>query len=110
MTSKNTSSKKIKNLLNYSTMKILIFLSIIIILILIYLKLNSKELFASVANVNNYFTRYFAIQDLYKSLQSKLDAERIIINDLANDIQTVLDGEVMTPQTTTPIIQPTTTT
>ena len=100
------SSKKIKNLLNSSTIKILMLLSTIIILILIYLKLNNKELFRTAADINNYFDKYFIIQDLYKTLQSKLDEESIIINELSNDIQTVLDGEIIKAKPIAPAATP----
>jgi hypothetical protein len=104
------SSKQMKNILTPSSIKILILLSIIIILILIYLKLNNKELFATVADVDNYFRKYFAIQDLYKTIQSKLDTEEIIINELSADIQTVLSGKKIIPIITVPLIEEPTTT
>ena len=95
MTSKN-SNKKI-NILIPSTIKILILLSIIIILILIYLKLNNKELYTSVADIDNYFRKYFAKQTLYQEIQHKLDDGAKKINDLSDDIQTVLSGKRISP-------------
>ena len=98
-------SKQMKNILNFSTIKILILLSIIIILILLYLKLNNKELFTSVNGVDTYFKKYFAIQDLYKSIQTKLDVKGNSIDELGDDIQTVLEGKIVSPKTTLPLIQ-----
>jgi hypothetical protein len=100
MTSKIVSNSK--NILKPSTIKILILLSIILILILLYLKLNNKELFTSVADVNNYFRKYFATQDLYKEIQNTLDNEGQVINNLENDIRTVLSGKILPPKTTSP--------
>ena len=101
MTSKIVSnSNKIKKILTPSPLKIVILLSIIIIIILIYLKINNKELFTTVANVNEYFRKYFATQDLYKTIQNQLDRKEDTINELSNDIQTVLSGKILTPKTT----------
>jgi len=95
------SSNKIKNILKPSSIKILILLSIIIILILIYLKINNKELFATVADVDNYFKNYFATLSLYEDIQNTLATKGQIINELENDIQTVLSGKILTPKITT---------
>jgi hypothetical protein len=99
MTSKQVSNLINKqNILKPSTIKIFILLSIIIILILIYLKINSKELYTT--NIDNYFDKYFAKQSLYKTIQNKLDEEGQIITDLETDIQTVLSGKIISSKNT----------
>lgn len=91
-------SKEIKHISKSSTIIVLILLSIIMILILLYLKLNNKELFAT--NIDNYFNRYFATLDLYKTIQEKITKEDTKINDLQRDIHTVLAGNILTPTKT----------
>ena len=100
MTSKTLSdSKKIKNSLNHSTIKIL-FLVSIIVLILIYLKVTSKELYTSVEDIKNYFDKYFDMQSFYQGLNNTLITQSNKINNLGNDVQTVLAGKILSPITT----------
>ena len=78
----------------------LLFILFVIILIIIYLKINNKELYTSKTDIDNYFDNYYTTKRLYKRLQDEISVQGDDIKDLEYDIQIVLSGNVMTPRPT----------
>ena len=81
---------KFKSLLEPTTLNILLLLSLIIIIILIYLKNKKIELFNSL-----FMDKYINAQNINKNIQNIMKKQDKKINNLGNDIQTVLQGDLL---------------
>ena len=75
----------IKNICNPSTFNILLLLSLIIIIILVYLKTNKIELFT-------YFDKYSNTQNMYKDIHSIMMTHDDNINNFGKNVQQVISG------------------
>ena len=84
----------VKKLFTYTPLHILVLLSLIIILILIYIKKNNIELF------NSFINNYIASQKFNNEIQSTMITQSKKINDFGEDIQKVLQGGIVYTTTT----------